>query len=49
MADDNLNVLKTAKRVGMATVGVYDDSSKDVAEEMRQVADRYVVDFADLL
>ena len=49
MADDNLNVLKTAKRVGMATVGVYDDSSKDVEVEMRQVADKYVVDFSELL
>ena len=49
MADDNLNVLKTAKRVGMGPVGVYDDSSKDVADEMRQVADKYVVDFAELL
>ena len=49
MADDNLNVLKTAKRVGMGTVGVYDDSSKDVVEEMRQVADKYVVDFSELL
>ena len=49
MADDNLNVLKTAKKVGMATVGVYDDSSKDVMEEMRQVADKYVIDFAELV
>lgn len=49
MADDNLNVLKTAKRVGMGTVGVYDDSSKDVMEEMCQVADKYVVDFSELL
>jgi HAD superfamily hydrolase (TIGR01509 family) len=49
MADDNLNVLKTAKKVGMATVGVYDDSSKDVMEEMRAIADKYVVDFAELV
>ena len=49
MADDNLHVLKTAKKVGMATVGVYDESSKDVMEEMRAIADKYVVDFADLL
>ena len=49
MADDNLNVLKTAKRVGMGTVGVYDDSSKDVEEEMRRVADRYVKDFSQLI
>ena len=49
MADDNLHVLKTAKKVGMATVGVYDESAKDVVDEMRAVADKYVVDFADLL
>ena len=49
MADDNLNVLKTAKKVGMATVGVYDESSKDVMEEMRAIADKYVMDFAELV
>ncbi len=49
MADDNLHVLKTAKRVGMATVGVYDESSKDVMEEIQEIADKYVVDFADLV
>ena len=49
MADDNLHVLQTAKKVGMATVGVYDESSKDVMEEMCAIADKYVVDFADLL
>ena len=49
MADDNLHVLQTAKKVGMATVGVYDESSKDVVDEMRAIADKYVVDFADLL
>lgn len=49
MADDNLNVLKTAKRVGMGTVGVYDVSSKDVETEMRQIADKYVKNFAELI
>ena len=49
MADDNLNVLKTAKKVGMGTVGVYDESSKDVMEEMRRVADKYVIDFAGII
>jgi HAD superfamily hydrolase (TIGR01509 family) len=49
MADDNLNVLKTAKKVGMGTVGVYDESSKDVIEEMRAIADKYVMDFAEIL
>ena len=49
MVDDNLKVLETAKKVGMATIGVYDDASKDVMEEMRAIADKYVVDFADIL
>ena len=49
MVDDNLQVLKTAKKVGMPTIGVYDDSSKDVMEEMRAIADKYVIDFADIL
>ena len=49
MVDDNLKVLQTAKKVGMATIGVYDDSSKDVMEEMRAIADKYAVDFADIL
>lgn len=48
MADDNLNVLKTAKRVGMGTIGVYDDSSKENEEEMRQIADGYIKDFSEL-
>ena len=49
MVDDNLQVLKTAKKVGMSTIGVYDVSSKDVMEEMRKVADKYVIDFAHIL
>ena len=49
MVDDNLQVLKTAKKVGMETIGVYDDSSKDVMKEMQEVADKYVIDFADIL
>ncbi len=49
MADDNLNVLKTAKQAGMYAFGVYDDSSKEVEEEMKAVADRYVYDLSELL
>ena len=49
MVDDNLKVLQTAKKVGMATIGVYDDSSKDVMKEMQEIADQYVIDFADIL
>ncbi|MBQ8393995.1 MAG: HAD family hydrolase [Clostridia bacterium] len=49
MADDNVNVLKTAKRVGMQTVGVYDESAKDEVEEMQAVADLYVRELSELI
>lgn len=47
--DDNLNADKTAKLAGMIVCGVYDDSSKDYVEEMKQETDYYIYDFADLL
>lgn len=47
--DDNLNADMTAKEAGMQVCGVYDDSSKEYAEEMKKVADHYIIDFAQLL
>ena len=49
MADDNVNVLKTAKRVGMQTIGVYDESAKEEVEEMKATADRYVEELSELI
>ena len=46
--DDNLNADKTAKAAGMMVCGVYDDSSKDDAEEMKQISDYYIYDFSEL-
>lgn len=46
--DDNLNADKTAKAAGMMVCGVYDDSSKDDTEEMKQVTDYYIYDFSEL-
>ena len=46
--DDNLNADKTAKAAGMLVCGVYDDSSKDDTEEMKQVTDYYIYDFSEL-
>ena len=46
--DDNLNADKTAKSAGMLVCGVYDDSSKDDTEEMKQVSDYYIYDFSEL-
>ena len=47
--DDNLNADKTAKSAGMIVCGVYDNSSKDYVEEMKQETDCYIYDFAELL
>lgn len=47
--DDNLNADKTAKLAGMIVCGVYDDSSKDYVEDMKQETDYYIYDFAELL
>ena len=47
--DDNLNADRTAKAAGMRVCGVYDASSAEYEEQIRQVADRYIVDFQELL
>lgn len=47
--DDNLNADKTAKQAGMVVFGVYDDTSKEYVNEMKNVTDRYIYDFIELL
>lgn len=47
--DDNLQALQTAKRAGLRTVGVFDASSADCAEEIKATADRYILTFGELL
>ena len=47
--DDNLNADKTAKSAGMQVVGVYDKSSEDYKEEIKQATDFYIDDFSQLL
>ncbi len=49
MIDDALNVIKTAKAAGLATVGVYDSYSVKEEAEMLQTADRYVRTLFELL
>ena len=46
--DDNLNADATAKAAGMRVCGVYDDSSKDYVEKIKQVSDYYIYDFSEL-
>ncbi len=36
--DDNENALKTAAQAGLFTVGVFDESSKDYAEQIKQIS-----------
>ena len=42
VAEDGLYAVKTAKRAGFRTIGVYDAVSADDAEEMRMTADYYI-------
>lgn len=47
--DDNYHADKTAKSAGMTVYGVFDESSRDSADEIRAVTDRYITDFSELL
>ena len=47
--DDNINADQTAKSAGMQVCGVYDDSSKDCIEQMKNVTGYYIYDFYELL
>jgi FMN phosphatase YigB (HAD superfamily) len=47
--DDNLNADKTAKSAGCIVCGVYDDSSKDSVDDMKELMDYYIYDFSELL
>lgn len=46
--DDNLNADKTAKQAGMTVFGIYDKYSEEYADEMKEVCDGYIYDFAEL-
>lgn len=47
--DDNLNANATAKSAGMLVCGVYDPSSDDYVQEIKDTADYYIYDFSELL
>ena len=42
-------LFKTAKEAGMAVCGVYDDSSKEYMQEIKNATDYYIYDFSELL
>ena len=46
--DDNLGADRTAKSAGMKVCGIYDDSSREYADEMKAETDFYVFNFSDI-
>jgi HAD superfamily hydrolase (TIGR01509 family) len=46
--DDNVTAIKTASASGMKTVGVYDDTSDDLADEIKRSCDLYVYNFSEI-
>lgn len=47
--DDNFNADKTAKSAGMKVCGVFDKSSEEYVEEMKNLCDFYIYDFDELI
>ncbi len=47
--DDNYEADKTAKMSGIKVCGVYDQSSQDYVEDIKNVSDYYIYDFSELL
>lgn len=47
--DDNINAIRTAQIAGMQVCGVYDASSAEYTEEMKQVSGRYIENFRELI
>jgi HAD superfamily hydrolase (TIGR01509 family) len=46
--DDNYFSLKTAKQSGMKVYGVFDQTSQEFAGQIKEIVDKYIVDFEEL-
>lgn len=46
--DDNLGADTTAKAAGMRVCGVYDDSSAEYTQQMKEICDAYIEDFSQI-
>ena len=46
--DDNATAVETAKKAGMYTVGIFDETSKDFASQLKAVSDLYIEDFSQI-
>ena len=47
--DDNVTAVKTSRASGMKSVGVYDDTSAELEDEIRSSCDLYIYKFSELL
>lgn len=47
--EDALHAIETAKAADFFTIGVYDESAKEDAEEIKRIADLYINDFNEVL
>lgn len=47
--DDSSKVIRTAKSVGLKTVGVYDEAGNEQRESFEGFADIFIMDFKELL
>ena len=47
--DDNITALRTAAKAGMYTVGVYDETSADMAEQVKETAKQYIYSFREMI
>ena len=46
--DDNATAVETAGKAGMYTVGIFDETSKDFAPQLKAVSDLYIEDFSQI-
>jgi len=46
--DDNIHSLLAAKEAGTHICGVYDEASKDVADDIKEICENYVTDLAEI-
>lgn len=48
MFDDNITAIATAKKAGMRTVAVYDETAKTSENALKETADRYIYNLKEL-
>lgn len=46
--DDNIIALQTARKAGCKTVGVFDETSIDMIEEIKKETDKYIYSFSEM-